>query len=569
MKNNFFFILCMLFCVPLHAQRERNYIYLFDCTQSMKTVDIWEPTKKYLREDIERLSPSSTVTIVPFQGITHPTIQFECRNFDWNKIEEQFNKYIKDKTNTNICSAWDKGVQYIDVNKDNYFYILTDGEDTVKGIGALCQRIREWCGKYKNSYAFYVMLTESAKKNEKELSDAIGICSTIRLIDPKGHISPFGIFEEEILTTNTLELEKQIKLPFSTVGKYDASVNCKDSLFDVSLVSNMISDGKAVFKIDARKPKQEIAAILNGKDRYDFEIEVKAKGVDILNSNLTVNVVNKPERVLTMIDEEETNMGKASYYPTFLFWKEKKQDTLRRNLSESFNQPAIEYASSVRFKVTSSDGANDYQILINEIPCPENEFVFDGKTNNSILSIIFNKNARQGKRYFLINPIQAKETDRINRIPTEQYQLSVRAGYGIDHNPLAIMLSWLVILFITLLILWLFAIKIMVYPRIKLGRITITEPYYKSLKIHGARKVIFTNKFQKQSFLNRMLTGRVVCEVNEIWTSTMELEPCRKALRPTTKGKYLITPFTTRMEKNSEYEIQNIDTNQQIKITIN
>lgn len=296
---------------------------------------------------------------------------------------------------------------------------------------------------------------------------------------------------------------------------------------------------------------------------------MKAKGVDILNSNLTVNVVNKPERVLTMIDEEETNMGKASYYPTFLFWKEKKQDTLRRNLSESFNQPAIEYASSVRFKVTSSDGANDYQILINEIPCPENEFVFDGKTNNSILSIIFNKNARQGKRYFLINPIQAKETDRINRIPTEQYQLSVRAGYSIDHNPLAIMLSWLVILFITLLILWLFAIKIMVYPRIKLGRITITEPYYKSLKIHGARKVIFTNKFQKQSFLNRMLTGRVVCEVNEIWTSTMELEPCRKALRPTTKGKYLITPFTTRMEKNSEYEIQNIDTNQQIKITIN
>ena len=136
-----------------------------------------------------------------------------------------------------------------------------------------------------------------------------------------------------------------------------------------------------------------------------------------------------------MIDEEETNMGKASYYPTFLFWKEKKQDTLRRNLSESFNQPAIEYASSVRFKVTSSDGANDYQILINEIPCPENEFVFDGKTNNSILSIIFNKNARQGKRYFLINPIQAKETDRINRIPTEQYQLSVRAGYSIDHNP--------------------------------------------------------------------------------------------------------------------------------------
>lgn len=570
MKNHFLYLLCMLLCVPLYAQRERNYIYLFDCTQSMKTMeDIWEPTKKYLREDIERLSPSSTVAIIPFQGNAHSTIQFECKDFNWNKIEQQFNKYIESKTNTNICSAWDKGLEYIDTNKDNYFYILTDGEDTVQGIDPLCRRIREWCDKHKNSYAFYVMLTESAKKNEKALSEAIGTCSTIRLIDPKGHISPFGIFEEEILTTNTLELEKLIKLPFSTVGTYDASVSCGDSLFDVSLVDNTISGGKAVFKISGRKSKQEIAAILDGKDSYDFDVEIKAKEVEILNSNLKVNVVNKPERVLTMIDEEETNMGKASYYPAFLFWKEKQQDTLRCDLSHSFNQPAIECASSVRFKIASSDQANDYQVLVNEKPCLDNEFVFDGKTNNSILSIVFNKNARQGKRYFLITPVQIKEIDRINRTPTEQHQLSVRAGYSIGYNPLVIILSWLAAIFIGLLILWFAVIKIMMYPRIKIGRITITEPYYKSLRIHGARKVIFTNKTEKQSVLNRIFTGRIVCETNEIWTSTLEMEPCKKALRPTAKGKYLITPFTTRMEKNTEYEIQNIETNKQVRITLN
>lgn len=175
MKNYFVFILCILSCaLSLHAQRERNYIYLFDCTQSMITVqDIWEPTKTYLREDIERQSPSSTVTIIPFQGNAHPAIQFECKDFNWSKIEEQFNKYIKDKTNTNICSAWDNGVKHIDVNKDNYLYILTDGEDNVYGTEALCQRIREWCGKYKNSYAFYVMLTESA--NKKSFPRLLGI----------------------------------------------------------------------------------------------------------------------------------------------------------------------------------------------------------------------------------------------------------------------------------------------------------------------------------------------------------------------------------------------------------
>lgn len=165
--------------------------------------------------------------------------------------------------------------------------------------------------------------------------------------------------------------------------------------------------------------------------------------------------------------------------------------------------------------------------------------------------------------------MQVKETDRINRTPTEQYQLSVRARYSIDYNPLAIILLGLAIILISLLILWFAAIKIMMYPRIKLGRITITEPYYKSLKIYGARKVIFTSNPQKQSMFNRLFTGRIVYEANEIWTSRMEMDPCKKALRPMARGKYLITPFTTRMEKNTEYEIQNIDTNQQIRMIIN
>lgn len=570
MKKTLVIIFNILLCLTTYAQRERNYIYLFDCTQSMKTVvDIWEPTKNYLKVDIEKLSLSSTVSIIPFQGITHPAIQFERGNFNWNKIEEQFNKYIENRTNTNICSAWDEGMKCIDVNKDNYFFILTDGEDNVKGTEALCQRIRDWCGKYRNSYAFYVMLTEKAKEKEKDLAEAIGTCKTIRLIDIKGHISPFGIFEKEIITTNTLDIEKQIKIPFSTVGKYAASVNSRDSLFEISLVNDEISDGKALFNIITKRTKQEIAAILDGRNNYSFVAEVDAKGVDILNPKLTVDVINKPERVLTMVDEEEINMGQASYYPTFLFWKESKQDTLCYDLNLCFNQAGIECASSVTFKVDANDHANDYRILMNGTLCSTNQFVADRQMEKSILSIVFDKNAVQGKRYFSVTPVKIVETDRINTISTENYELSIRAKYTENSNPLFIMLIGLLILLAISLILWFCVVRIIVYPRIKVGRIVITEPYYKSKKIQGARKVVFTNKPMKQGVLNYIFTGRIVYENNEVWADPIEFEPCKKALKPITKSKYLITPFTTRMEKNTDYEIQNNATNQKIRITIN
>lgn len=570
MKNAFLFTFCIFLCAPLYCQRERNYIYLFDCTQSMKTVvDIWEPTKKYLKEDIEKLSLSSTVSIIPFQGITHPTIQFERESFNWSKIEEKLNKYIEKITNTNICSAWDEGVKCIDMNKDNYLFILTDGEDNVNGTQALCKRISEWCGKYKNSYLFYVMLTEKARESQRDLAEAIGLCNTIQLIDSKGHIRPFGVFEEETITTNTLDIEKQIKIPFSTVGKYTASINSVDSIFDVALVNDVISDGKALFNIRTKKTKQDLANIFRGKDNYSFFVEVKATGVDILNPRLRINIINKPERLLTMVDEKEVNIGQASYYSTFLFWQESNQDTLRYDLNQCFNEPAIENSSSVTFKVEDINHLKDYHILMNGDLCSNNQFVVDNQTKNSILSIIFNKDAEQGRRYFSVTPIQAKEIDRINATSPEDFQLSVRAKYNVSPNPLAVILLVFLIALILLLILWFLVIRSMMYPRIKLGRMTITEPYYKAKKIQRARKVVFTNKLIKQNTLNRIFTGTIIYESNDIWTNPIEFEPYKKTLRPITKSKYLVTPYSTRMEKNGEYEIQNIETNKRAKIIIN
>ena len=117
----------LLSCVSsLWAQRERNYIYILDCSRSMVTeYHIWDPTLDYLEQDIARLSDQTMVTIVPFQGTVYDksVIHVLKKEFDWSKFKKEVYKYPETLTGTNICQAWDRALNYIDPNKDNYIYL--------------------------------------------------------------------------------------------------------------------------------------------------------------------------------------------------------------------------------------------------------------------------------------------------------------------------------------------------------------------------------------------------------------------------------------------------------------
>lgn len=56
--------------LSLMAQRERNYIYLLDCTKSMigynGSPNIWQSTKDYLKNELEKHTPGTTLHIIPF-----------------------------------------------------------------------------------------------------------------------------------------------------------------------------------------------------------------------------------------------------------------------------------------------------------------------------------------------------------------------------------------------------------------------------------------------------------------------------------------------------------------------
>ena len=177
--------LSLIMSVSVFAQRERNYIYLLDCTKSMTGYNgspkIWEPTRNYLKKELDKHTPGTTLHVIPFQEKVLPAFSFDANDLDWNKIDKELQKHVENVTNTNICDAWDATDKYIDPHKDNYIILLTDGKDNVKGMEAVSKKLRDWCGKYPNSYAFYVQLTEAAI--DPSVVKVIDICDNEFVID--------------------------------------------------------------------------------------------------------------------------------------------------------------------------------------------------------------------------------------------------------------------------------------------------------------------------------------------------------------------------------------------------
>ena len=120
-------ILSLITSVSVWSQRERNYIYLLDCTKSMigfgGSPKIWDPTRDYLKKELEKHTPGTTLHVVPFQGKVLPAFSFDANNLDWKEIDTQLQKHVQNVTNTNICDAWDSTDKFLDLHKDNYIIL--------------------------------------------------------------------------------------------------------------------------------------------------------------------------------------------------------------------------------------------------------------------------------------------------------------------------------------------------------------------------------------------------------------------------------------------------------------
>ena len=554
------------------AQRERNYIYLLDCTKSMTgyggTPNIWNPTKKYLKDELVKHTSGTTLHLIPFQGSVLSSINFTAENLKWKDIEKELNKHVQNVTNTNICDAWDAIDTYIDHHKDNYVILLTDGKDNVKGRDVLAKKLIEWCGKHPNTYAFYVQLTEAAV--DEKVAKVINICDNEFIVDARKGIPVFGSFDNDlVIYANTLNLKKVHSVGFSSAGKYAAKAICNDPYFDVKIVGDKITNGIVPIQIVARKPLLQINTAI--PQVYTFTFDVQSKDVDIINPTLKVEMTNKPERALETISEE-IDLGKATWYDSFLFWGADEPDTLSIDLKAVFNDEAKKDGSILRLQVTDSEGNEDYQIYYNGVLAENGEIVIDSKNGAlSILSLIYNSDAKDGKRYHSIRFKSKHELDKINDQPVEQYQLSLRSKYVVKWNPLKTILMWLGIIVLAALLLWFLIIKHFIYPTIGVKTIQITDPYFSKVNVKGLRRVVFTNKKVEQSLLNRIFTGKILYKKHEIWSSPLAFEAGakKKTLRVMRTKDFVFDPYTSMLKAPNDYIVKNTNDNTTIKISIN
>lgn len=533
--------------------------------------NIWAPTKAYLKSELEKHTPGTTLHIIPFQGNVLPCINFNAEDFNakkWKAIEEKIDGFVQNVTGTNICDAWDATSRYIDLHKDNYIILLTDGKDTKNGMAAVAKKLSEWCGKYPNTYAFYVQLTEAAI--DQGVAKVINICDNEFVIDASKGIPVFGGFDKGlIIYANTLNLDKTYLLGFSSVGKYTANAVSTDPYFDVKVVNNKIEGGIVPIKIVAKQPISQINAAL--PDTYNFTFNVQSNDVNIINPTVKVQMTNKPERALLMLSEE-TDMGEATWYDSFLFWGASDSDTLSVDLKTEFNEEAKKDGSTIEFQIFDPDGGKDFQLFYNGQPLNDGIITLRSSDDGaSILSIVYSPNAKEGKRYLSFKPTIKKELDNINDQPIQNYQLTLRSKYVVIWNPLKTILMWLGILILAALLLWFLLVKHFVYPTINVKTIQISDPYFSKVSVKGKRRVIFTNKKMEQSLLSRIFTGEILYKKHDIWTSPLAFEAGskKKTLRVLRTKDYVFDPYTSLLKAPNDYMVENTNDNTKIKISIN
>lgn len=556
------------------AQRERNNIYILDCSRSMLTdykVDgrpLWDATLDYLQAEVNRQMSSSTINIVPFQGSVYDVTSCRKQDFDWTKFREQVKDYPQTLTGTNICAAWDRALTLQDPNKDNYIILLTDGEDNKQGVDAVCRRIREWCEKVRNTYGYYVMLSNDAM-NPKIVAE-VERCKNMFLVNAKDGIRPFGSVGKTDLIFNTLE-PKDVMIPFSAAGTFKAHIECDDPNFEVRLVDNCLKDGRGVVRIT---PKGDLTLL----DKV-LRLEPKLVGEDVtvLNPELNLIVNNQPERLLSLANEEQ-DLGKAEWYDSFLWKAAKPQDTLTVDLQAAFNQAAIEGGSAVKLTVKSRDKEGNAKPLSKDLTLLWNgQPVTDGTLTltpgqPSRLGLVFANDATEGKHYLEITTKagSAVNLERINEDAPSDYLVTMRASYDVDTNPLKVFLIWLGIIVAAALLLWFLLLKPLLFPTIKLKSLTIEcSPVYKNTGIKGYRKVVFSNKRHSQGLLSCIFTGEVKYVKDDIWDSEWYLTPSTRRDRVRANGisGYSMNPPGNNLQMHETVTMKSNSTGQLIKVT--
>lgn len=516
------------------AQREKNNIYLFDCTGSMNSNKLWEPAQQALEATIENQEsiPGSHFVLIPFGTNPAESISFES----FEKIKKEIKKTLDEnnkgvnRNHTNISAALESAFQKVNSNKDNNIYLLTDGEpeggDTSDKVAETIQR---WCLNHKNTRLFYVALRHTVNP---VIARAIDNCKDAYIVEVSNNAIPLFVdIDPSELYTNIEELGKPLVVNFNLPGTHPVKVISDDSKFNVKVNNGESRNGKITL-IVSPKDKNDLSLLHQDLYGRDYKLQVKLESgstsVRIVNPNLTINISDEiPIKLTIGSGEEELAADGVKWYDSFWWSEAKPFEKIDWDLKPVFENEMKDSSLKLKFRVPEGE-KEDFQAWYNgeEIKPGDEITIEHGKP--SILTVQFNSDARTGKRYFSLVPVGSSSLDMVNGEPIGNYEgTSLRTEYSVGWNPLKTFMVWLGIIIVALLVLWLIVLKPLFYPSIKVGKIEFTGPgsYYRSKKIKGARKAVFTSERKKQNILSRIFTGKVIYERADHFKPALEILP--------------------------------------------
>ena len=527
-------IVLLLGTINLSAQREKNYIYLFDCTWSMKKNGLWDPSQSALDSNIAlRASlPGSHFTVIPFGDNPYDVFSFDNGNYAANKqdIGNAFDKYINQAKFTNISDVLKSGFQKVDSKKDNEIYLFTDGmPNNTDSPSRVAQTIRNWCASHRNSKLYYVALTKGVIN--PVIKQAIDECSDASIVQCENGVIPIITTVSNDIYTNLEELDSGIETSFSIPGSHSISASTTDSNFDASVAGNKTSNGKFTLRICSREnlTTDQLHQLLQGEE-YEFPVTVNCldKRFTIVNPIINVHVSDEVPSKLTLaggVDEIQTDGVK--WYDSFLWSDAAPDKKVVWDLAPVFKNELHNSRLELRFSIPERE-TNDFQVWYNGHAISNGQTISICPNQPALLEVQFNHDAQTGKRYFSLIPSRIDNLNFINDQPTEEYQgTSLRTDYNVGWNPLKTFLLWLGIILLVALILWFAILRRIFFPPIKLSKITITGPgsYYSSKKIRGARKAILTSKRKSQNIFSRIFTGEIKYIIAEHLSPELSIVP--------------------------------------------
>ena len=279
--------------------------------------------------------------------------------------------------------------------------------------------------------------------------------------------------------------------------------------------------------------------------------------------------------------------GKSKYYDDFL-WKKWKPDTLRQTIVFEFNEDAVNYMQKplqLALYKKSQNGKmvrvkdTEMRLFVDGEPAANNVIsVIPGKGEEETavdVGIVFDPSAENKIHHWYFKPVDAGGLERINDLSSAEFGdadsslMDIRVEKAKVANPLKTGTVLLALILLAALALWLALLQFYFFPRFKVKSVVLTDPapYQARKAVKGARMLVLTSRPKTQGVLSRWFTGRIVYDVNGLWTSDIVLIPRdNKSVRVDRAKGYLID--ARRLMLNQDYTILNEATKTKTRITI-